>query len=263
MLSVCFVDADAPAGGDGQSWAGAYQDLQAALDYVEGLNSDEITENDVDQIWIAEGVYRPDSSGYEDDYWLEAHFKLLDGVDLYGGFTGTESTLGERDCQAHETILSGDLYPSDYVRTVVICPESVETTLNGLVIQRGGRTYSYNPTFSEVYCGGGIFTSGTLRIEDCLIRDNMAALAGGGVFNSGTLEIIGSTIENNQCRDDGGGIYSTGSLTITGSSITRNAAESGGGGLFIKAGDALLTDVVISHNSNRRGRRRNPSLSQR
>jgi len=51
---IIYVDADASGTDDGQSWADAYTDLQAALSEARGLAP---TENI--HIWVANGVYRP------------------------------------------------------------------------------------------------------------------------------------------------------------------------------------------------------------
>ena len=65
------------------------------------LNADADAENDVAQIWIAEGTYIPtklsdaDLNGAVDTDPRSATFSLVDGVSLYGGFAGTESTLDE------------------------------------------------------------------------------------------------------------------------------------------------------------------------
>ena len=52
--TTVFVDADADPGGNGLSWPTAFEYLQDALE----LASD--PENQVDQIWVAEGTYFPD-----------------------------------------------------------------------------------------------------------------------------------------------------------------------------------------------------------
>ncbi len=82
---VIYVDANAPPGGNGQTWATAYKYLQDAL-YKPPSGGD--------QIWVAEGTYKPDQdeggnvtagSRYET-------FQLISGVAIYGGFAGGESS---------------------------------------------------------------------------------------------------------------------------------------------------------------------------
>ena len=177
MLSVTlFVDADAPTGGDGLAWDSAYADLQAALDDAETRNANTIGENDVDSIWIAEGVYRP-SAELEPGDARSATFSLVDGVTLLGGFAGTEAALGEREISAHATALSGDVGmlgdSSDNAYTVVYCHADVEAALDGVSItagNAGGSSSSSNPERSH---GGGIYNKGTLTVANSTLTEKL------------------------------------------------------------------------------------------
>jgi hypothetical protein len=92
-----YVDADATGANDGSSWADAYTDLQTAIDAAGS-----------DALWIAEGIYTPDSQG--DSFTIPG---AKDGIKLYGGFDGTESSRDQRAPAEHRTILSGDLNGDD------------------------------------------------------------------------------------------------------------------------------------------------------
>ena len=91
------VDVDATGANNGSSWANAYTDLQ-----------DGLLASSTGQIWVAEGVYHPSAIGD-----VTASYQLKDGVELYGGFDGSEVLLAQRDVAAHPTILSGDLTEDD------------------------------------------------------------------------------------------------------------------------------------------------------
>ncbi|MDX1421056.1 MAG: hypothetical protein R3181_13910, partial [Rubricoccaceae bacterium] len=71
--AVLHVDADAAPGGDGASWATAFDDLQDALAVAAPG----------DEVWVAEGTYKPTDTGDR-----TATFALASGVALYGGFDG-------------------------------------------------------------------------------------------------------------------------------------------------------------------------------
>ena len=94
-----YVDANAQPGGDGLTWTTAYNYLQDALaDAQTG-----------DEIWVAEGTYYPTS-----DYGLGIgdrgkHFRMINGVAIYGGFPPGGDTFESRDPNQYETILSGDI----------------------------------------------------------------------------------------------------------------------------------------------------------
>ena len=69
---------------DGLAWATAYPNVQQAL----------TTAAAGDQIWVASGIY------------LE-NLLLPDGIELYGGFSGTEFAIPQRDWLRYPTILDG------------------------------------------------------------------------------------------------------------------------------------------------------------
>jgi len=63
---------------NGTSWATAFETLQKALEEVEAG----------DEIWVAAGTYYPTSDyglGGSDRYM---HFRMKNGVTIYGGFPG-------------------------------------------------------------------------------------------------------------------------------------------------------------------------------
>src|SRR4029079_16661205 len=130
---VIHVDAAAPSGGHGASWADALDDLQAAL----------AAARPGDEIWVAQGTYRPAPPNGD----RLASFVLKSGVALYGGFEGTETARDQRDVTAHVTTLSGDLDGDDdftfgnmqensiHVVTAIDADES--TLLDGFTVERG------------------------------------------------------------------------------------------------------------------------------
>ena len=252
MLSVLFVDDDATAGGDGLGWSSAFQDLQHALSQAATLNADGHSGNDVDQIWIAEGVYKP-SSELEPGDPRSASFSLVDGVTLYGGFLGTETTLEDRDASAHVTTLSGDLgtvdNDSDNAYTVVYCESGIEASLDDLSVSEGNADGSYG--YGPERTGGGIYNGGTLTVTNSTLSRNSTVGDGGGVCNAGTLTLTNSTMSGNSAGGSGGGIYNNrnGTLTVTNSTLSGNSATSWHGGGIYNAGTLTLTNSTLSGNS--------------
>lgn len=84
--------------GNGTSWENAYGTLQEALDAA----------SPPAEIWVAEGTYSPTSTyDLNNEEVAFRHFRMKNGVAIYGGFTGYESYLGERDWKQNQTVLSG------------------------------------------------------------------------------------------------------------------------------------------------------------
>lgn len=95
--TVVYVNEFAGGSNDGTSWNNAFQDLQAAL-AVAGSNV---------EVWVAQGTYYPHSVD------RDVSFEIESDVALYGGFSGGETLLSERDPKNNNTILSGDLNDDD------------------------------------------------------------------------------------------------------------------------------------------------------
>jgi len=165
MLAILMVDADAAPGGLGQAWDSAYNDLQDALTQAAALNANADGTDDIEAVWIAEGAYKP-SALLETGNARSASFSLLDGVTLYGGFAGIETTLSARDWSTHVTTLSGDLGVSgdnsDNAYTVVFGDATVEAGMDGVSIIEGNADGVYDASHPEGSSGGGLCSGGTV-----------------------------------------------------------------------------------------------------
>ena len=214
VAGIIFVDADALGADNGSTWVDAYSDLQDAL----------VAAASGDQIWVAEGVYKPTTGANR-----AATFALADGVAIYGGFAGNEAYLHERDWSARSTVLSGDIGTvgnnADNAYHVVTAQGVGSTALlDGFVIT-GGRATGEG-TGGQ---GGGIYASSaspTLR----------------------TLIVLGNT------ADQGGGMYSTGGSPVLANVVLSGNAATTGGGLYNKAGGPALINATFSENSATLGR---------
>ena len=163
-----YVNAAAPAGGDGTTWATAYNDLQDALADVPA------------EIWVAAGEYKP-ARGTTD---RTLSFQLINGVELYGGFDGSETTLFQRDPLANPTILCGDLNADDDPNFTnrsdnsyhVVTGRNTDATavLDGFVIRGGGANYGSNDDGGGLWCE----VSGSPTIRRCVFEDNEAKYGG-------------------------------------------------------------------------------------
>jgi parallel beta helix pectate lyase-like protein/PKD domain-containing protein len=253
LLSLTLhVDRDASDGGDGLAWETAYSDLQAAFSETALRNTDGDGTNDVDSIWIAEGTYKPSALLNGDDD-RSATFSLLDGVDLYGGFAGSEVTVGERDRSAHVTTLSGDIGvaddTADNAYSVVHCDAGVIATLDGISITGGMADGSSDFASVPENSGGGIYSAGNLTVANTTVSDNTTVGYfgnGGGIYNLGTLTVTESALVDNVAGWAGGGICSVGTLVVSDSTMSGNLATSGGG--LSGSGAITVTNSTFAHN---------------
>lgn len=173
-LTHRFVDESLAVGGDGCTWATAYNNLQDAIDGIE-------SEGLVNDLWIKEGTYKPGASGSTVN--RSSSFNISESTILYGGFNGTETTLAQRDAATNITTLSGDIgvaaISSDNCYHVVSHTSSTAVlTLDGLVISDG------NSNSGDNSGGGGIYNTGELNVNDCLITNNLSSTPGSGICNT-------------------------------------------------------------------------------
>lgn len=167
-----FVD-NAFAGGGGTSWASANKYLQDALadaDYG-------------DEIWVAEGTYKPDQGAGKTTGDRASPFVLVNGVGMYGGFLGTESS---RDPQGdnNQTILSGEIDSNSSLWSLNMVSGvdlDANTTMDGFRITKGNA----NGASGTVYVnGGGIWLKGCSLNLSNLVFTNNSANYGGGISSS-------------------------------------------------------------------------------
>ncbi len=233
-----FVDQMATGANDGSSWGNAYTDLQSALAPAGSGTS----------IWVAAGTYKPTNGSDR-----TAAFQLKNGVWLYGGFVGTESTLLERNWIANETVLSGDIgvggVSTDNSHHVTIGSGTDSTAvIDGFTITSG--------TADDDTLGGGgmaIFP-GSPTIGNTIFRDNIARM-GGGLYSRGNGSrptLVNVTFSGNSAAELGGGLtnddYSR--LRLINVVFSGNLSGGSGGGLHNRNhSGASLTNVTFSGNA--------------
>lgn len=226
-----YVKIDASGNNDGSSWDDAYNYLQDALEAA--------FEND--DIFVSSGTYRPDEGLNQNLNDRSASFELVDGVSVWGGFSGWENSLGQRDLQTNKTILSGDIgaanLKSDNSYHVVTAGSiSNDTILDGFIITAGNADGPYPDD-----CGGGMYSnSGAPTLGNCIFIGNSAENGAGLLLSEGT--ITDCTIVENTAGSYGGGISSFNGL-IHWSIISNNFAGQSGGGLYNCSGSVTFSNI--------------------
>jgi hypothetical protein len=164
---------------------------------------------------VAEGTYYPTQCAICSPAQRSISFQVPGGIKLYGGFSGTESGLGQRKWFAHPTKLSGEIgteSETDNSYTVLFFKNAdAGTLLDGFVVT-GGHANGWSAVGSPTRAGGAIFNDGsgkggrsTLNVKNCVFLENYAE-EGGAIFNNGhmgeaVLELDNCTfVSNRQAR---------------------------------------------------------------
>ncbi len=269
--NIIYVNTNAAGGKkDGTNWENAFLDLQSALSKAKTG----------DQIWIAQGTYIPTRLDDVRDA-RTAHFKMKNGVAIYGGFKGDsdEETVENRDFTHNKTILSGALPSGEAAYHVFYHPNNYDLKLNATAIldgvtisaghadgyltshKHGGGMYNSgnNPTLRNVifygnkanYFGGGMYNlQSSPTLMNVEFTDNEAN-SGGGIFNwnESAPKITNVVFNKNKATRSGGGIQNNScDIIIEHAKFTNNEAAHGGGIANYGNSASTLTDVTFSQN---------------
>lgn len=279
---IRYVKPTATGTGDGSSWDNASGDLQKMID--------ELADNNVSQqageVWVAAGTYKPQSqliSGMN----YSASFRMRDGISVYGGFEGDETSKQERAKGTmpwdftNVTVLEAAYYESklawtnskwtvgsDSRHVVWFAPMSGEseftrvTTLDGVTVQGGYAQGNTGLDDFKTDCGAGVYMDGAnAYLSNCIVRENYATGNGGGVYlKNGRVQT--SLIYNNNADADGGAVYVENRGLVYRSMLTNNSALNGAGVYLYNGAEAssddpdhpeylILSTCVVSNNTVR------------
>ena len=131
-----------------------------------------------DEVWVVSNTYR------------EAEFIIPAGVSVYGGFTGSETSLSERNYTTNVTILDGS--GAHRVATV-------SGLLDGFTL-RNGRTGDN---------GGGVLVRSGGTLSPCIAFANEAGYDGGGVYAENGAMVSNSLLTGNRAGNDGAALSGT------------------------------------------------------
>jgi len=272
-FQVFYVDGErADDSGNGLSWATAKKTLQAAINQC-GIS---------DQVWVKAGEYRP-TVEYGGTGSRFKSFQLKNGIGIYGGFSGSETSLSMRDITANPTILSGDLNGDDNAESgnktdnsyhVFYHPATLgltlKTMLDGFTIKGGNADgegiHSYGAAFNNeggsitlknlVICdnqafadGGALyFENASPHLENCIIKHNSGEAGGAAWFkNCPDFYLVNCVVANNEAITGCAGIDFTSSTgDVINTTVARNNSQGNGGGLALSAGSqVVLVNSII------------------
>ncbi len=252
QAGIIYVDADANGANDGSSWTNACNYLQDALAIA----------SSGDQIWVAEGIYKPDEDTAHPDGTgnRSATFRLINGVAIKGGYAGYgEPDPNIRDIDLYETVLSGDLNGNDGAdfadngensyHVLTSSRNNATAVLDGFIVTGGNANGAADPT----HVGGGIYCfRSDPTLINCTFSGNSARHLGGGIYSDyGDATLIDCTLIGNRAGNWGGGMhirYGSGT-TLTNCVFIRNSAGSFGGGLYNYSSSSTLINCLFVGNS--------------
>ncbi|HTO15940.1 MAG TPA: T9SS type A sorting domain-containing protein [Edaphocola sp.] len=266
QASVIYVYGSATGAQNGTNWLNAFIDLQSALNAA----------NLGDEIWVAKGTYIPTQtiSGSTDN--RDKAFVMKQGVPIYGGFNGTETSLNQRHTDSislhvtNKTILSGDIGvpndTSDNAYHVIIVSKLSNFKMEGFTIKHGNATDSSSVLLNgrKIFRdkGAGIYNDSTkatykhIIIEDNLVWSVEDYLGGGaGMFNYKSNVIIeNARFQNNHAHNTNGGAMANESSApeVSNTVFYNNYATGGdeGGGAINNSASSngSFTNVIFENN---------------
>jgi predicted outer membrane repeat protein len=252
------------------NWSAASGDLQDVINNaVAG-----------DRIFVMTGTYKPNRPANTptviNTTSRDNAFVLKEGVNIYGGFAGTETTLPER-LTIGETILSGDLMGDDIANdissnktdnayhVVIAANLSVGNVFNGFTITGGyAASLTTNNTVNTITTvgrryGGGLYitTSTNLTISDVISKYNYGLGDGNGgnktgagilVENNSNVTFNNCTIANNVSANNGYGAgastHSSVTVVFNDSKFLNNTSGYAGGAISLGNGTSANTKFI-------------------
>ena len=195
-----YVDGSKPAGGNGLTWATAFNTIQAAITAANPIWI--VCMAPSDRIWVKQGTYT-----------LTSELAVGSADLLYGGFPSSiaNPVWEDRSWRHYPTIIDGN----NAVRCVKINGYSI---LDGFIVQNGRADSG-----AGIYVGAAPIDCGLLGylspfVQNCMIRNNTASGSGGGLYDDGSdVYIRDCEFSGNLAAASGGAIYGYSS----GTEITR------------------------------------------
>lgn len=250
-----YVNTSASGANNGASWSDAFVNLQVALAAAQPG----------DEIWVAQGTYTPAPPGD-----AVSSFVLREGVALYGGFAGFESSREQRNVALNPAILSGDvgnddtfnpsggwpgglqLNTSNSGHVVVGSGVSAAARIDGFTIAHGAYGPPGTPAGDPLLFGSGLYVvGGSPTVENCTFSMNLAAFGpGGAIYLADSSAAIRNCLfdRNYVHLGSGGAIYLAGasSSTITDCTfraniVTASSGSQGQGGAIENRSNQTLT----------------------
>jgi hypothetical protein len=213
-----YVKVDGSNDNTGNSWNHAYRTVQYAIE----------SSGSGDEIWIKQGIY-----------YFSGSVEINKKLSIYGGFSGVETDLSNREWWENITTFSSQ---ASYEYNFQI---TNETRLDGLTFTNGRNAVVINNCYAVItncifydnyaFVGAAIAAiDSNSVISNCVFYRNTAKWFGGAIAatyssSSSNLTIINCTFYGNQVEEHyGGAIFATPSDKVINCIMWENSALEGG-----------------------------------
>ena len=252
MARIWYVTPTNSGSGSGNDWANATSSLTTALDNA----------NYGDQIWVKTGYYRR---------YDQHSFQIKNGVKLYGGFAGNESSASARstNLSAYPVNITNSPTQSgtnstNYDQPVFIVVNADNTSLIDRIFIANAFTSAYYGPYRGI--GAAIWMDNSSAIiNNVTFSNSTAEYKGGSIFMTNSSPSFTScAFTNNSCiKEAGGAVWAenNSSPTFTNTTFSSNYSivpQSGGsdavgkgGAIYMRGGKLSLNKVTFSDNGSK------------
>ncbi len=204
---------------DGASWATAFLTVQAGVAAAVAH----------DEVWVA--ASKPATVAYVENVTLKEY------VEVFGGFSGTETTRDERDWRKNVTVLDGNGNKDrDVVRAL-----GYGIVLDGFAVRNGGAGIAaYRATVRNCAISGngyGVEAGEAATIENSTITMNSRGIS---ILWNFDIKVRNCNISGNS---ESGIFAQFGGVNATNCTITANSV-----GIMVFSGKATVTNCIVGFN---------------
>ncbi len=240
-----FVDSGAVGNESGDSWQNAFADLQTAL-------SSAVTG---DEIWVACATYAPTERADELEPRSESFF-FRAGVSVFGGFSGGEEVLNERDPEPLSNGCELGLAQTqkgavDGLFHIVTIENVADPILIDGFSIAGGRATGDFPRGAGIRIANADVSLKRIQFDDLETASNTNAF-GGAVFSQSAQLLLEDVVVSRCFSGRGGAIGMLGGqLTARGLTVSNCRSGFGGGAAIYLSNSAAgeITDSVFVDNA--------------
>ena len=229
--AVVHVNIAAPPGGNGVTWASAFNALDVGLAAAQTG----------DQVWVATGTYVTPSPSAPP--WVSS-FLAPAGVSLYGGFAGTESDVSQANPAVNITILKGKIQDPAGGGPVLVLRNS-SATLNGFTIRDG-----FAPNNGSSLRGGGgiLIDGGAVTVSTCIFTNNSTYYNPGQDYGRGGAICVfdGATVVVDGCAFSAN--YTHGGWEWDFLTFPHRPLPGHGGAIYVEGGKLTVQNSTFTNN---------------